>query len=92
MAVPPIDNQQRDRSKPDGGLTPREDILRSEGQLDTRQQARQAPTKPRTVIAALEDIIARDRDDYTRLIESLRMFVQQKRADLEAFEKLMGTK
>jgi hypothetical protein len=91
MAAPPIDNQQR---KPDGGhpLMPREDILRSEGQLDARQQARPSPAKTRTVIATLEDICARDRDDYARLIESLRMFVQQKRADLEAFEKLMGTK
>jgi hypothetical protein len=93
MAVPPTDNQQRDR-RPDGGqpLMPREDILRSEGQLDQRRQGQPIPPKARTVIATLEDIIARDRSDYAQLIESLRMFVQQKRADLEAFEKLMGTK
>jgi hypothetical protein len=85
-----VDNQA---GKPDGRpLMPREDILRSEGQLDARHQARPIPTKMRTVIATLEEIIARDRDDYAQLIESLRRFAQQKRADLEAFEKLMGTK
>jgi hypothetical protein len=71
-------------------LLPREDILRSEGQLDARPER---PAKQlRTVIATLQDIAARDRDDYAQLIDSLRRFVQQKRADLEAFEKLMGTK
>jgi hypothetical protein len=35
---------------------------------------------------------ARDAADYTSMIESLRVFVEQKRADLDAFEKLVGTK
>jgi hypothetical protein len=35
---------------------------------------------------------ARDRDDYSRFIETVRAFVEKKRADLEAFERLAGTK
>jgi hypothetical protein len=74
--------------KPDGRTAmPREDVLRAEGQLDPRLQ-----TKGRTLIAALQDMAARDRDDYSRFIETVRAFVEKKRADLEAFERLAGTK
>jgi hypothetical protein len=85
------DNQP---GKPDGRPLMREDVLRAQAEIDRPIPLDRSvpPTKTRTVIAALQDIAARDRDDYAQLIESLRRFAQQKRADLEAFEKLMGTK
>jgi hypothetical protein len=78
-------------SKPDGRPLMPEDILR---QIDRPISPDRSvpPTKARTLIAALQDIAARDRDDYAQLIESVRRFVEKKRTDLEAFEKLMGTK
>ena len=50
------------------------------------------PVVPRSMIMALQDMARRDNDDYAELINSLRHFAAQKRADLEAFERLLGTK
>ena len=60
-------------------------------------QAQSAPTNrsevpTRTVISAIQDMAARDAKDYADLIQSLRDFAGQKRADLEQFERLLGTK
>jgi len=46
----------------------------------------------RTLIATLQDMAARDADDYASFIESVRAFVQHKRAELDRLERLMGTK
>ena len=52
--------------------------------------AREAVQSPRTVIGMLEEMQARDARDYADLIQSLRDFAGQKRADLEQFERLLG--
>jgi hypothetical protein len=52
-----------------------------------------APGKPPdSIISVLEGMAKRDSDDYARLIMSIREFIGQKRADLEHFERLVGTK
>ena len=44
----------------------------------------------RTIIGALQEMQARDFKDYSDLMQSLRDFAAQKRADLEHFERLLG--
>jgi hypothetical protein len=77
--------QGRPDSKPDGravDLTPK-----------TGEGAAEASYKRlQTLIGTIQDMAARDADDYKSMIESLRTFVEQKRADLDAFERLLGTK
>jgi hypothetical protein len=74
--------------KPDG-KPPLVEHFRPEGQIRPGE-----PSYPRvqTLIGTFQDMAARDAADYTSMIESLRVFVEQKRADLDAFEKLVGTK
>ena len=47
-------------------------------------------TGGRTIIGALQEMQARDFKDYSDLIQSLKDFAAQKRADLEHFERLLG--
>jgi hypothetical protein len=81
--------------KPDG-KPPLVEHFRPEGQVRPGEpQIRPGePSYPRvqTLIGTFQDMAARDAADYTSMIESLRTFVEQKRADLDAFEKLVGTK
>jgi hypothetical protein len=70
--------------KPDGKpLVEHKDVFR---------QPEPAYPRIQTLIGTFQDMAARDAADYTSIIESLRVFVEQKRADLDAFEKLVGTK
>ena len=77
-------------------------MLRADGRSDrsplpTPPGARSLPVRPaeelasgRTIIGALAEMQARDFKDYSELIQSLRDFAGQKRADLEHFERLLG--
>ena len=47
--------------------------------------------EPRTFISMLEEMRDRDIKYYTELIDWLQEFVGQKRADLQRFERLIGT-
>ena len=56
-----------------------------------RAEVRPMPQEAgKTVIGWLEEVATRDAKAYGDLIQSLRDFAAQKRADLEYFERLLG--
>ena len=55
-----------------------------------RQLQEEQGQRERTIIGSLQEMQARDFKDYSDLIQSLRDFAAQKRADLEHFERLLG--
>ena len=79
-----------------------EAMLHADGRPPPPKQAFKAPDRPqpqpqaareqRTMIGALQDMQARDTKEYGDLIQYLRDFAAQKRADLEYFERLIGVK
>ncbi|HKD76053.1 MAG TPA: hypothetical protein VKB76_11185 [Ktedonobacterales bacterium] len=50
------------------------------------------PAKQRDLITVLQDMATQSTDDYADFIGSIRRFVDHKRAELDRFERLMGTK
>ena len=80
-------------------LNARDAMLQAPGRPPTPpKQAFKTPERPqqqqpmRTVIGALQEMQARDAKEYGDLIQYLRDFAGQKRADLEYFERLIGVK